>query len=150
MHNTCQSSLIRRSLRISAVWLLPCLLLTLPATVSAQFTYTTNNGTITITKYTGPAGAVTIPDTVNGLPVTSIGDGAFTAWNSGITSVTIPDTVTSIGSDAFYMCYSLASVTIPVSLTRIGDQAFYYCNSVANVAIPYGTTNIGIRVPRCL
>ena len=34
---------------------------------------TTNNGTITITGYTGPGGAVTIPGTINGLPVTSIG-----------------------------------------------------------------------------
>ena len=38
------------------------------------YTYTTNNGTITITGYTGPGGAVTIPGTINGLPVTSIGD----------------------------------------------------------------------------
>ncbi len=60
-----------------AVTLLPLLLLTLPAVVQAQFNYTTNNGTITITKYTGSGGDVTIPDTINGLPVTSIGDGAF-------------------------------------------------------------------------
>ena len=39
-----------------------------------EFNYTTNNGTITITGYTGPGGAVTIPSTINGLPVTSIGD----------------------------------------------------------------------------
>jgi len=30
------------------------LLLTLPAVVQAQFTFTTNNGAITITGYTGP------------------------------------------------------------------------------------------------
>ena len=58
--------------------LLPLLLLlALPAAVQAQFTYTTNNGAITITGYTGPGGAVTIPSTINGLPVTSIGDQAF-------------------------------------------------------------------------
>lgn len=33
------------------------LLLALPAVVQAQFTFTTNNGTITITRYTGPGGA---------------------------------------------------------------------------------------------
>ena len=54
--------------------LLPLLLLlTLPAVVQAQFNYTTNNGTITITGYTGPGGAVAIPDTIDGLPVTRIG-----------------------------------------------------------------------------
>ena len=54
--------------------LLRCCCLALPAAVQAQFTYTTNNGTITITGYTGSGGAVTIPGTINGLPVTSIGD----------------------------------------------------------------------------
>ena len=57
--------------------LLLLLLLALPAVVQAQFTYTTTNGTITITGYTGPGGWVTIPSTINGLPVTSIGDYAF-------------------------------------------------------------------------
>jgi hypothetical protein len=54
--------------------LLPLLLLlTLPAAVQAQdFTYTTNNGAITITGYTGPAGAVAIPSTIFDLPVTSV------------------------------------------------------------------------------
>ena len=44
------------------------LLLTLPAAVQAQFTYTTNAGAITITGYTGPGGAVTVPGTTNGHP----------------------------------------------------------------------------------
>ena len=47
------------------------MLLALPAPVQAQFNYTTNNGTITITGYTGSGGAVTIPSTINGLPVTA-------------------------------------------------------------------------------
>jgi len=64
------------------------LLLALPAAAQAQFIYTTNNGAITITKYTGSGGAVTIPSATNGLPVTSIGYEAF--LGSGLTSVTIP------------------------------------------------------------
>jgi hypothetical protein len=55
--------------------LLPLLLLlALPAAVQAQFNYTINNGTITITGYAGPGGSVAIPDkipdTPYGLPVT--------------------------------------------------------------------------------
>lgn len=43
--------------------LLPALLfLTLPAAVQAQFSFTTNaDNTITITGYSGPGGAATIP-----------------------------------------------------------------------------------------
>ena len=74
--------------------LLLLLLLTLPIVVQAQFAYETNNGTITITGYTGPGGAVTIPAIITGLPVTSIGDWALRG--SSLTSVT------SIGNQAFY------------------------------------------------
>ena len=75
------------------------LLLALPAALQAQFTYTTNNGTITITGYPfpGPKGALTIPSTITGLPVTSIGSGALASCDS-LTSVVIPDSVSSIGS----------------------------------------------------
>ena len=66
--------------------LLPLLLLAWPAVLQAQFDYSTDNGTITITGYTGPEGEVFIPDTIDELPVTSIGNGAFRNC-SGLTSV---------------------------------------------------------------
>lgn len=70
-------------------------LLALPAAVQAQFTYTTNGGSITITKYTGSGGAVTIPAKINGLPVTTIGHTAFEFCTS-LTSITISNNLTSI------------------------------------------------------
>jgi hypothetical protein len=119
------------------------LLLTLPAAGQAQWAYTTNNGAITITKYTGPGGAVTIPAAINGLPVTSIGDEAF--LGSGLTSVAIPDSVISIGDAAFENCYSLASVAIPDSVTSIGELAFNECTSLNGVSIGNGVTNLGVE-----
>ncbi|HRZ55004.1 MAG TPA: leucine-rich repeat protein [Candidatus Paceibacterota bacterium] len=99
--------------------LLPLLLLlVLSAAVQAQFNYTTNNGTITITGYTGQGGAVTIPDTIEGLPVTSIGYRTFLVCTR-LTSVMIPDSVTSIGGSAFQGCTSLISVTIGNAFTDI-------------------------------
>ena len=48
-----------------------------PTALWIPFTYTSNSSTITITEYTGDGGNVTIPDTINGLSVTSIGPNAF-------------------------------------------------------------------------
>jgi alpha-tubulin suppressor-like RCC1 family protein len=107
----------------------------------APFFYTTNNGSITITGYTGPGGALAIPETINGLPVTSI-EGAFVNCAS-LTSVTIPNSVTSIGTAAFMGCAGLTNVTIPNSVKNIGDDAFDDCTSLTDVVIPSSVTNMG-------
>ena len=87
-------------------------------------------------------GAVNIPETIDGRPVTSIGLGAFTNYFN-LTSVTIPDSVTSIGEAAFAECFSLTSVTIPDSVTSIGEAAFAECFSLTSVTIPDSVTSIG-------
>jgi hypothetical protein len=108
------------------------LVLALPAAVTAQYTYTTNNGTITITGYTGPAGAVTIPGTIDGLPVTGIGDEAFAfLWN--LTNVTMGNSVSSIGDYAFAVCNDLTTITIPDGITSIGEEAFLGCDGLRGV-----------------
>jgi hypothetical protein len=107
-----------------------------------QFSYVTNNGTITITKFTGPGGVVVIPDTINGLPVTTLGAAAF-YQSYNLTNVTIPDSVTSIGSNAFYYCTGLIDVTIGNNVTSIWDEAFENCTSLAQVTIPANVIGIG-------
>src|SRR6266404_728558 len=122
---------------------LPLLLLGFtPISAKAQFTYTTNNGAITITGYSGPGGAVTIPDTINGLPVTGIGDQAYFT-NSAITSVAIPNSITNIGDRSFFNCTSLTSANIPNSVTSIGAYAFAACYSMTSAIIGSGVTNMG-------
>jgi hypothetical protein len=129
-------STVTWSLRIICAGLL---LLHLPAEVQAQFYYTTNNGALTIDQYTGSGGAVTIPSTINGLKVVSIGELAFSDCYN-LTSVTIPDSVTSIGEEAFSGSYDLTSVTIPDSVTYMGAYAFSACYGLNNVVIGNGVT----------
>ena len=86
--------------------------------------------------------ALVIPQTYNGLPVTSIWACAFENC-TGLISVTIPDSVTSIGRFAFYNCSGLTSITIPNSVTSIGDCAFQYCTGLTSVTIGNGVTSIG-------
>ena len=125
--------------------LLVALLLTAPlfALTSGNFTYTVSNGNATITGFpTSYSGALTIPSTLDGYRVTSIGDDAFNGC-SALTSVTIPASVTSIGERAFQGCKSLTSVVIPEGVTEISYGAFQGCSSMTSVTIPEGVTFIG-------
>jgi hypothetical protein len=107
---------------------------------SLEFTCTTSNGQITITGYNGSAATVDIPATIDGLPVTSIGDTAF--QGKSLTGVTIPSSVKTIGYKAFNGCHGLTTVTIPLGVTEIGDSAFSAC-SLTTVTIPASVVRIG-------
>ena len=74
--------------------------------------------------------------------LTSIGNSAFDGC-SGLTSLTLPSSLTSIGDYAFAYCSGLTSLTLPSSLTSIGDNAFYYCRGLTSVTLPPSLTTIG-------
>lgn len=106
-----------------------------------QFAYIASEGTITITGYTGPGGEVVIPDTLDGLPVTFIGEYAFMA-NARVTDVVIPDSVTHFGEGAFAGCTGLAGVVIGNRVASIGYRAFSGCTGLESVAIPDSVARI--------
>ncbi len=89
------------------------------------YTYTVDDeGNATITDVdTSISGDVTIPSTLGGYPVISIGKSAFSSCKK-ITSITIPNSVISIGDYAFDFCDSLISVTIGNGVKTIGKNAF--------------------------
>jgi hypothetical protein len=139
----CPQTIATRLRTVCAKGLPLLLLLALPAAAQAQFTYSNNNGAITITGYTGSAGVVTIPSTTNGLPVTSVGDWAFADACYILTSVTIPDSVTNIGINAFQGGGRLTNVSFGNHLTSIGDSAFISCYPLTNITLPISLTSIG-------
>ncbi len=111
--------------------------------VNPNLKYEVKDSAVTITGSDKKAsGELTIPATIEGNPVTSIGDRAFRS-DSSLTSVTIPDGVTSIGDLAFRYCNNLTSITIGNSVTSIGGYAFSSCISLTSITIPDSVTSIG-------
>jgi hypothetical protein len=123
---------------VTALLLVP-LFLTCPA--HAQFTFTTNaDGSLNISNFTGFANTLIIPDTTNGIPITSIGLDAF--FIASVTNVVMGTNMANIGADAFTGCYGLASVTMPNGITNIGQGCFSGCRNLTNINIPTNLTSI--------
>ena len=135
-----------------------------PTSPSNGFTFTVNSGDLTITGCSPSCNgsSVTIPSSIDGDTVTSIGNQAFYdlsltsvlipssvlsinyfafAYNS-LTSVMIPSSVTSIGQAAFANNINLTSAMIGTSVTSIGDEAFE-SDRLTSVTIPSSVTSIG-------
>lgn len=108
----------------------------------SDFKITVENGAVTINRYRGNEPDAVIPATIEGLPVTAIGDWAFYKLE-GLTSISIPGSVAGIGSFAFYGCTGLTTVSIPEGVTGIGNAAFNGCSGLTTVSISASVTGIG-------
>ncbi|KAF5078930.1 BspA type Leucine rich repeat region [anaerobic digester metagenome] len=111
--------------------------------VKSPFTVDSTNPGV-ITGYIGSGGMVVIPQQIDGVPITGIGDNAFKGKNN-VTSVSIPQTVTSIGDGAFMECFNMTSLTFAGTsqLTAIGDKAFQGCQKLERVSLPASVKTIG-------
>lgn len=110
---------------------------------ASEFKYVSVSGGISVTGYSGTAVNVTIPSTINGKTVVSIGEEAFR--QKSVVRVTLPATLTSLERKCFYGCESLEVVNLGScpNLKTIGEGAFSLCNSLAAVRIPDSVTLIG-------
>lgn len=105
-----------------------------------------------ITAYNGKYTAIKVPDTINGIVPTSIGEGCFLGRK--IVHIELPDTITLIGyeafnnsalekivglgvtecySGAFKNCYSLYEENMP-NITKLDEGSFYNCYMLTNVS----------------
>lgn len=62
----------------------------------AELSFLIKNGEATVTCYTGPGGAVRIPETLGGATVTAIADGAFSGMDH-LTALCLPGSVRTFG-----------------------------------------------------
>ena len=89
------------------------------------FEYIVNeDNTVTVTGRVASTNTIEIPETIDGRPVTEIGEHAFDLYTSNnVTSVILPSTVKVIGKQAFWGLSELKSINLPEGLESIGDSA---------------------------
>ncbi|MDP4878429.1 MAG: leucine-rich repeat domain-containing protein, partial [Opitutales bacterium] len=82
---------------------------------------------------------VTVPATINGDPVTIIGDYAFQG-KSTITQILLPDSIIEIGQHAFAFT-AIESITIPDTVTTVGRAICLACGTLTEILVEPTSTS---------
>ena len=85
---------------------------------------------------------LTIPEAIDGAPVTAIAAGAFSDLVD-LERVSLPDSLTSLGAEAFARCTSLRAAKLGCALESIGEGTFRGCSRLERLDLPKSLTSIG-------
>ena len=147
----------RRTRRLFAALL--CLALLLPAAALGEaaredvrthglYQYVLRpGGDAQIVRYSGEEERLTIPDTLDGHPVTAVGDRAFSEdWK--LKAVTIPARVTDLGANPFAECLSLTRITVAPGhpTLAVADGGLYDKRTETLIAWPADTEEKHVTV----
>ena len=103
------------------------------------------DGCVRISGYKKNDSVVEIPETIDGHPVTKIGDGAFKG-NTTVQEILLPAGITSIGPYAFQGCSSLERINIPEGVQEIRGAAFKDCVALQELVLPNTVTYMADEV----
>ena len=79
---------------------------------------------------------LTVLDSLNGLPVTTVTASAFEN-NTTLTKISLPASIKTIEAKAFKHCQALTTVTIhATSMQKIDTEAFYGCTALTSITLP--------------
>ncbi len=137
--------IIYRTLLIS---LFIMVVFTIKSYAASDFSYTLDaSGNATITAYNGNETNLTIPSTIDGHNVVTIGSHAFDESRNSTNGHTIKNLVISEGIErieslAFAKCNNLETVKLPESLTFIDMQTFIQSSKLKSINIPSKITSI--------
>ncbi|MFW5779918.1 MAG: leucine-rich repeat domain-containing protein, partial [Bacillota bacterium] len=130
-------------------------------TLGLDYTLINGDTAYSVGEGTTTSENIKIPEVYNGLPVTEIGNYAFS--NTNINCINIPNSITSIGNNAFsgctnllitwnynslytaedlYLTNYLKSVNFD-NVTEIAANAFEHCTGITDITISNNVTSIG-------
>lgn len=106
------------------------------------------DGTIKVDISEEASGKIKIPASIDGYPVTEVGQRAF-MYNDNITEVILPEGIVRINCDAFSNCTSLTHVQLPNTLKIIENEAFWDNghippSALKQLTIPASVEQVGI------
>ena len=99
-----------------------------------KYTYTVIRNEAVITGFSGNPEKITLPEKIEGCPVTEIRDNAFFDCKS-LKEIEFPYTLERIGHHSFYACVSLEKVNIPENVKSMGTGSFCGCTSLSEAKI---------------
>ncbi len=104
-------------------------------TDASQFRYkkNTDTNTVTITKYLGNEETVTVPQYIEGLPVTEIGANAFLMKK--FKTLILGKHIGTISANAVSKCSSFTTLYMPDMITNMTDISFSDCGSFSTLYI---------------
>lgn len=108
---------------------------------ASDFTWETQaDGTAIITEYVGESKHVVVPDMIDGIPVTALGEKAF--YEKLVTTVVVPDGISTIGAACFSGCNYLVSLRLPDQLEVMERALIESCMRLIDFSLPQGLKKI--------
>ena len=86
----------------------------------------------------GASPFVVVPEQIEGILVTAIGEYCFSG--KMMQRVFLPDSVKEIGKLAFYNCTALQELQMGAALTEFGSDAFMNCMQLKTICVRCGVT----------
>ena len=88
-----------------------------------------------------PLDSVVIPDLINGISITKLGEGVFA--DTDIKKITLPNSITDIENEVFRNCAKLENVLMSLQTKNIGTNAFEGCGLLNYIYIDKELSTIG-------
>ena len=102
----------------------------------AAYEYEAKDGGITILshQYNPQESEIVIPEQLDGMSVSALGEDAFYQHES-TASITLPTSLEQIAGNAFYRCYSLKQSFIPCNVKSITGNPYFRCSSLESITV---------------
>ena len=103
------------------------------------------DGTVMVSGYTAEGSVLSVPDELDGKPVTAVmqQEGRYLSGADRIDTVRLPAGLKVIGERAFYRFSGIRELSMPAGLEEIGDGAFYNAARVDHIRLPATLKRLG-------